>query len=43
MKKSTFCLILTTILFFGIIIGFLLSPIKNGVFMVNDSGNDYHK
>jgi|WetSurMetagenome_2_1015567.scaffolds.fasta_scaffold303060_1 hypothetical protein len=40
MKKSTVFAISTICLLFGIIFGFLLSPVKHGI--GNDSGNTYN-
>lgn len=39
MKKSTICLLCSTMLLFGTLLGFLLSPIKKGLYIGNNSGN----
>jgi len=41
LKKST-CFLLTSLFFvFGIVAGFLLSPVKGGFNIGNNSGNNY--
>lgn len=39
MKKLTAFLLGTTLFFSGLTLGFLLSPIKKGIFIGNNSGN----
>ena len=39
MKKSTVFWVSAAFLFFGIVLGFVLSPVKRGI--GNDSGNNY--
>lgn len=34
-------LIATSFLLFGVIIGFMISPIKEGIYCGNDNGNNY--
>lgn len=41
MRKSTGILLSATMLLLGIILGFLLSPIKGGLSIGNNSGNGY--
>lgn len=41
MEKSLRFWIGATFLFLGIIIGFLIAPIKNGIYCGNYSGNTY--
>lgn len=41
MEKAIRILLASTFLFLGIIIGFLLSPVKKGVFCGNYNGNVY--
>ena len=41
MEKIIRFLLATTFLFMGIVIGFLWSPVKNGVYCGNNSGNHY--
>ena len=43
MHKSTGFLLSAAMLFLGIIIGFVLSPIKSGLSIGNNSGNQYLK
>ncbi len=39
MRKSTAILTAAVCFFFGIVLGFLISPIKNGISVGNNSGN----
>jgi len=41
LKKLTGLLLALTSLFVGIILGFLLSPVKHGINIGNDSGNSH--
>jgi len=43
MKKSTGFLLSTAMLLLGIIVGFLFSPVKGGLNIGNNSGNQYPK
>ena len=43
MNKGTAILLSVTMLFLGIIVGFLFSPVKGGVNIGNNSGNEYKK
>lgn len=40
MKKSTVALLCSTMLLLGTLLGFLLSPIKKGLYIGNNSGNN---
>ncbi len=40
MRKSTAILMSMVLFFFGIIIGFLISPIKKGIYCGNNNGNN---
>ena len=41
MKKATCFLVSTIFLLLGIIIGFIIAPIKKGVYCGNNNGNTY--
>lgn len=41
MKKSNLILLCTTVFSIGIILGFLLAPIKKGISIGNHSGNKF--
>ncbi len=41
MRKLTAFLMCTTLFSFGVILGFLLSPVKEGISIGNNSGNWY--
>ena len=43
MKKSSVFLLSTTLLFLGVIIGFLSSPVKHGISIGNHSGNNPYR
>lgn len=43
MEKTIKILLACTFLFLGIIIGFLCSPVKRGVYCGNNNGNTYGK
>jgi hypothetical protein len=43
MKKSTAILLSTMVFFLGIVLGFLVAPIKNGISIGNNNGNKYQK
>lgn len=42
MKKSTVALLCSTMLLLGTLLGFLLSPIKKGLYIGNNSGNNHN-
>jgi hypothetical protein len=39
MKKSTVFMLCTTLFFVGTTLGFILSPIKKGIYIGNNNGN----